>query len=61
MFKICGILYIYGTHLLSEFHKDNPNTGACGDDHRNKKNRIFDKRGIFQIKSQKRVLNLGKF
>ena len=49
------------THFHSQLHDPSPNPGARIDNDRNQKLHIFDRRGIFRIKSQKRVLNVGNF
>jgi len=43
--KFFGPLDIKETHFHSEFKDPNPKIGAWGDDRRNKKIRIFDKKG----------------
>jgi len=59
--KFFGPIEIQEYHFHFEFQDPNPKIGAWGDDHRNKKIAFFDKKRIFQVKWQKRVLKLGKF
>jgi len=51
----------FGGPFRFEFQDPIPKTRAWGDDRRNEKIRVFEKMGVFQIKSQTRVLSVGKF